>query len=337
MELGKLPEHIRERAVKKHLTFKQPEHMEQAGHGRQNGFYSIGQQNIVTAQETVTGKDNMKLLLVRVLNDLWAAKAKPAGVSLSILLSQRMREIMLRKLVQEAAEYLEQYGVDLTAVDTQITDAVSEPVIVASAIGRAGDGPDSWSAARKQESPEQYSILCAGWSGASGMQFLGRHPKLEERFSNRYREEASEVYKDLTVRAAAEAVKDCSIYLQNASQTGIFGALWDLSESLDAGFSVEIDKLPLRQETIEYCEVFDKNPYLIPSDGALLVVTDTPGRAMEGLANAGIPVAMIGHLKGGNDKLLVSFDDGEREERFLDSPRGDELFDELFDASVERS
>lgn len=322
MEAGKLAEHIRERAVKKHLTFRQPEYPAGAGHGRQTGFYTVEQQGIVTAQEAVTGKNSMKIVLTRVLNDLWAAQAKPEGVSLEILLSPRMREITLRRLVQEAKEYLELYEVPLTAVDTQITEAVSEPVIVASAVGDTEKkAPVAW----EKKEPEQYSVLCAGWCGALGTSLLGGQERIRERFSERYRRQAEQISSDLTIKAAAAAVKECSEYLLSAAQTGIFGALWDLSEELETGFRIELDQLPLRQETIEFCEVFDKNPYWIASDGAVLIVTKTPGQAMEALVDARVPAAVIGHLKKGKDKLFVSYVDGECEEHFLDSPRGDEL------------
>ena len=45
------------------------------------------------------------------------------------------------------------------------------------------------------------------------------------------------------------------------SDGGVFKGLWNLGETCDVGFSVDLKEIPIRQETVEVCNFFDINPY----------------------------------------------------------------------------
>ena len=46
---------------------------------------------------------------------------------------------------------------------------------------------------------------------------------------------------------------------------GILEALWNLADLAGVGLNVNMEKIPIRQETIEVCEILDENPYQMPS------------------------------------------------------------------------
>lgn len=59
---------------------------------------------------------------------------------------------------------------------------------------------------------------------------------------------------------------------------GVFRALWYLADEMEnilrrpaVGLAVELRSIPIRQETIEVCEILNKNPYQLPSGGWLFV------------------------------------------------------------------
>lgn len=86
-------------------------------------------------------------------------------------------------------------------------------------------------------------------------------------------------------------------------------------------FEIDFSKLALKQETVEICEFFQLNPYLLTSAGSYLVLTEHGEETLEILKNAGVPAVRIGFVKEQNARTLVN---GE-ETRYLDRPAPDEL------------
>lgn len=113
--------------------------------------------------------------------------------------------------------------------------------------------------------------------------------------------------------------------MHDASEGGIFGALWEIGAASKAGMEVDLQKIMLKQETVEICEFFDINPYMLISGGCMLMVTDHGNMLADRLNEAGIPASVIGRIKEGNDKIILN---GE-ERRFLEPPRADELYKAL--------
>ena len=69
-----------------------------------------------------------------------------------------------------------------------------------------------------------------------------------------------------------------------------FGALWEMGAASGVGIVADLDKIPIRQETIELCEVFDINPYLLISSGCMLIGCENGNfvsRAIAGRRNTG--------------------------------------------------
>lgn len=53
---------------------------------------------------------------------------------------------------------------------------------------------------------------------------------------------------------AASAIGAGVAAIHDASQGGIFGALWDMAEASGIGLDIDLKKLPIRQDTIEISE-----------------------------------------------------------------------------------
>ena len=102
---------------------------------------------------------------------------------------------------------------------------------------------------------------------------------------------------------------------------GVLCGLWELAEAEKIGFEIDFSKLALKQETVEICEFFQLNPYLLTSAGSYLVLTEHGEETLEILKNAGVPAVRIGFVKEQNARTLVN---GE-ETRYLDRPAPDEL------------
>lgn len=91
-------------------------------------------------------------------------------------------------------------------------------------------------------------------------------------------------------------------------QEGLLQSLWGLSRSWGTGFTVRLRDVPVRQETIEVCEILEINPYELESDGCLWIAADHGHRLCEELKKEGIPAAVVGELTDSSDCLLVHDD-----------------------------
>lgn len=97
------------------------------------------------------------------------------------------------------------------------------------------------------------------------------------------------------------------------SEMGIFGGLWDYSEGKGTGVTIYLDRISIRQETVEVFELLDVNPYTYPSKGTFLIGSDNAYELADALNEAGIKACVIGVETNTNDRIIINQD----EVRFL--------------------
>ena len=124
-------------------------------------------------------------------------------------------------------------------------------------------------------------------------------------------------------------LKDASIVrnypvsaMHDVSECGIYGALWELAAASKVGLEIDLSKIPMKQHTIEVCEFFDLNPYMLCSMGSLICTAENGQEIVDALHKEGIEAAVIGRITDNNDKVVFYGD----EKRFLEPPRRDEIY-----------
>ncbi|MCD8327184.1 MAG: hypothetical protein LUC90_11045 [Lachnospiraceae bacterium] len=106
---------------------------------------------------------------------------------------------------------------------------------------------------------------------------------------------------------------------------GIWRALWELAQDRGVGLTVQLWKIPVRQETVEVCEIFGLNPYELLSGGALLMVTNQGEALAEALEEAGIHGTVIGRITDSNDRIVLHHTSQGLKKRYLNRPGIDEI------------
>jgi hydrogenase expression/formation protein HypE len=81
----------------------------------------------------------------------------------------------------------------------------------------------------------------------------------------------------------------------------------------------------IRQETVEFCEYFNINPYMLDGTGSLLAVVNDGDKVSELLAENGVEASVIGKVSEDNDKA-VFYEGDPQEKRCLNMVSGDELY-----------
>ena len=95
-----------------------------------------------------------------------------------------------------------------------------------------------------------------------------------------------------------------------------------MAQAGNVGLDIDFRSIPVKQEIIELCEMYDINPYKLESDGALLIAADDADTLINLLEKEGIKAAVIGRATDNNDKVINNLD----EVRYLDTPQRDEIY-----------
>ncbi len=334
MRTGKLPESALKRSVLKQVhtgnhrishpfTGKILENTKGAAIGSDCAFFAASSGQILAwcAQEAAVagkaGAEEAAALVQKCANNLAAAGARPASAQISIMLPEGCEEAVIKEIMTALTEACVSVGMEIAGGDTNVTFAVSVPVITVTAIGitSAEDMHDLSMAKVGQD------LILTKWIGLEGTAVLAKayREKLLERYPAYLVEEAAGFGKCLSVAKEAKvAGENGAMAMHDLSQGGVFGALWELAEGAGLGLEVDLKKIPIRQETVEVCEVCGVNPYEMPSGGSLLVTADDGEAVAAALELSGIPAAVIGKLTDKQDRILRK----EEEIRFLDRPKG---------------
>jgi hydrogenase maturation factor len=120
-------------------------------------------------------------------------------------------------------------------------------------------------------------------------------------------EEASCVRDALTAAAAGDVTA-----MHDATEGGLLGALYEMSEAADSHLAVDADAVPVRPGVAAACEALEMAPWRATTSGTLLVAVDPADTdAVLGAVEArGTPVARVGRVEAGSGVTVDGIDSG---------------------------
>lgn len=166
-------------------------------------------------------------------------------------------------------------------------------------------------------------LLIAGYIGLAGTVQIARRMESEllKRFTKQFVNRCQQMsgMKGMNPEFWQEAGAS---YWREAGDGGIMAALWEVFEESNLGFEIELRKLPIRQETVEVCELFDINPYRLLSKECMILTAENGNDLVRILSEQGIHAVIIGKAEAGIKRQIYN---GETRS-FLDRPKPDELY-----------
>lgn len=324
MEIGKVPENILKRAVFKQIHHRRPEVLLHPGVGEDCSAVEAGPDEVLVFSVdpiTAASKGTGTLAVHITANDLASSGAEPIGLMTSILLPPRTREKKLRELMQEIELACKSLEIEIMGGHTEISDVVNRPVITVTGVGKVKKGA-LVSTGGLQPGDE---LVMTKWAGLEGTAIIAseKAEKLQETLPKELVDTAAGFLQYLSVVPEAAVAMNTGVSaMHDVTEGGIFGALWEMGAASGVGITADLKKIPIRQETIEVCEVFDINPYRMMSSGSMLIGCKNGNLLVEELEKAGIPAAVIGRATDTNDRVVVN----EYETRFLEPAGSDELY-----------
>lgn len=329
MKPGKISEPILKRSVIKTIKYETDKILAKAAPG--NDAVIADSKGIIISTFVAglyMSEDNFvfdcKSSIINAMNNVAAKGGCPFAVLLDIILPSGKLESDLRNIMGSLSNICQELKLQISGGNTEVSERVKSTVVSFTVMGYPIDGNLAY------QNPK--SICSAGMSivmtkhiGIMGTGIL-IHEKQEElltRFHKSYLDKALEAAEELSViNEAAVAVDSDVAVMHDVSRGGIFSALWELSEITGKGVEARIDKIPVKQETIEICECYGLNPYKLISGGSLLIVCENANELICNMQRQSISAAVIGRLTKGNDKVVIQ----NEEKRFLEPPKSDEIY-----------
>lgn len=351
MKIGKISDNVLKRSVLQQIRNSRKEVVVGAGQGEDCAIFSLNAGMLPGACHSTHGQspgckndryvsDNCVIIpcmqegvlpvtsvLQRAVNIIAARGAEALAVSLSMLLPTDAEEEALRGVVAEAESFCAGLDMQIVQARGRVTPAVTEVFVTVTAYGRAEVQPDGLYHTVRAAGPGQ-DIVVSKWIGLEGTAILAKRYRadLMERYPAWLSEEAAGFERYLSVvQEAAVAVKSGVCAIHNVSEGGILSALWELAEGAGVGLTIDLKKLPIRQETVEICNHCNVNPYELLSGGCLLMTAEDGAGLRAALEAEGISAAVVGRITDSNDRLILNED----EVRYLNRPHADSIFGAL--------
>ena len=338
MKTGKISESILKRSVLKYCKTKREEVVKGAAPGVDCAFFTYPDRQgrdagsqLSDCQDKVfcAATQTVSLPVIRAgcyavyaaVNAVAAGGGIPFAMQMALTLPEGTEESELKRIMQLTEEAASICKVQIAGGHTEVTGAVKYPVISVTAFGYRLEAAERVS--RGLPAAGQ-AVVMTKWMGLEGTAILAQEKEAEllERYPFSITTAAKGFEKYLPILPeAATALKSGATAMHDMRNGGVFGGLYELAGRLGVGLSIDLKKIPVKQETIEICEFFDLNPYGLLSGGSLLIVAEDGDGMVKALQEAGIPAAVIGITTDNNDKVLHN---GE-EIRFLEPARPDEI------------
>lgn len=325
----KIPVNVFLHSVLKQLHTYRPEMVSGASFGGDCAILETGEYPYVTTcqreGELLTPEDICELLVL-CANNLAAGGSLPVGFEISLLLPSNFENDFVKAVMQAADAVCKKLNLQIIGGQTKSFHSLSVPVAVVSGIGYANQATTAAVFAKNKKTLPNQDIVITKWVGLQGTAILAEEnaEKINAVYPAFLSEEAKRYRTYLSVLSeAAVAMRSGVTAMHDASEGGIFAALWEIAQGAGVGLTVDLKKIPIRQETVEIAEVCGVNPYELFSGGSLVLFCKSGEAMVNALAAEGIHSAVVGRTTSDAAMILTNDD----EVRYLDRPKKDQIFE----------
>ncbi len=316
LKAGKLDSELLKRAVFDKIRFKRPEVITRPGIGRDCAEIDFGEYICTLSTDPVTAsvKDIGRLSVHISCNDIASNGIEPVGILLSVLLPLGTTEDDVERIMEQAAEAAEKLEVEIIGGHTEITGAVSRPVITSTAIGRAP------AAGKKEELREGDILLMTGRAGMEGTGIIVREREEDMKafLSPEEIEEAKSMLDRVSVvREGVIAGGIGFSAMHDVTEGGVLGAVWEICSEGGMGAAVNSRDIPVAEVTVRICGELGLDWMRLISSGAMIIAAG-PEKAAE-MEKSMPDIARIGYITAAEEGIKLDGKD-------IEPPGSDEIY-----------
>lgn len=245
-------------------------------------------------------------------NDIATAGARPRWMLTTLLFPPGTTPSGVLQVMQELQQVSRRWGITLCGGHTEITDAVTRPVVVgvmAGTVTRAGlvDKADM----RPGDRVYLTKALCVEGTSIIARELAPRLKALG--VSDREIRRCRGFLENISILEEAALAARCPgvTAMHDVTEGGLATALGELSQAGGHRIRVDMAGIPVFDETRRLCRLLDIDPLGLIGSGSLLICCrpDDGDRLTADIAAAGIRISAIGEVVEG-EKGVCAFEDG---------------------------
>ncbi|MGI6737579.1 MAG: AIR synthase family protein [Anaerovoracaceae bacterium] len=326
LKTGKLDNELLKKIVIDKITYRRPEVITRPGIGEDCAVVDYGAYECVMSTDPITAaiSDIGRLSIHISCNDIASNGIQPIGIMLAVMLPEGTTEAEIEEMMRQAAEASEALNVEIIGGHTEITPAVTKPVIVSTAIGRG----EKWASQHAENMKVGDYILMTKSAGLEGTGVIACD--YEEELRGFLSEEEIDTARHMLDRVSVvtEGVIAGRIGtngMHDITEGGVLGAVWEMCRIGNVGAEVWIDEVPVEPVTQKICDKYDIDVLRLISSGSMLIMAD-PDRKdelMTEIGRAGVPVTCIGRICPADEKICMKIG---RERIEIAPPASDEVY-----------
>lgn len=283
----------------------------------------FGDGQVVLSTDPITGAAAGigRLAVMVACNDIAACGIRPSALLLTIIAPPRSTSEEIRTVIDQAAAAAKRINVSIIGGHTEVSDAVTRFVLSSTAIGftygnriiqASGGQPGDTLVMTKTAGLEGTAILAAD-----------KADRLQGIFTDKELLEAQNFLSQISVIEEGSCGGDLGVTaMHDATEGGILGACWELSEASGLGCEIDLASIPVHPLTVRLCAHLDIDPLRLVASGSMIIASPEPDKLITALASRGIRGTAIGRLT--EKSVRIAFSGGESIE--LMPPGPDELY-----------
>lgn len=267
------------------------------GVGEDCSAVAFGDFACVLSTDPITGAaSEIGRLAVHInCNDIASAGVKPMALMLTILVPPSTTQDELNMIMKQATEEASKLGVDIIGGHTEITTAVTRPLVSATALGK--QLKDKIVTSSGAEIGDTVIMTKNVALEGTGILAYDKENDLENVLSDEELQTAKDMLNDISVIKEGIAAGEYGVSsMHDVTEGGVLGAVWEICEASGLGCDIDNDSLPVHEVTKKICKHFKLDPYKLISSGCMLITVNESRTSglMDILAESNVSASVIG-------------------------------------------
>ncbi len=298
---GKLPNDLLEMFLNR-FDFKDPSLLTHPGIGEDTAAMDIDSDEVlVLKSDPITFTTNAigRYAVLVNSNDIATSGAIPRWMLTTLLFPPKTTPSQIWCVIQEIETMCHQYGISLSGGHTEITDAVTRPVVSGM---MAGTVKKSAFIEKNRLKPGDCVLLTKGIA-IEGTAIIARefHEELKKfGLSDPMIEKCKGFLAQISILKEAEIASNSGMVtaMHDVTEGGLATALAELSISGGHKIHINIEKIPIFPETTKLCNLFHINPLGLIGSGSLIICCkpEAETKLIKEISAANITVKCIGKI-----------------------------------------
>jgi hydrogenase expression/formation protein HypE len=263
---------------------------------------------LVVKSDPITGAEsNAGWLAVHVnANDIAVRGAKPLFYLSTIILPENQHVETLEEICKGVDLAAKELNVAVVGGHTEVTSAVSRPLLCGTMIGEAEHGKIILSRGARAGD----AIIVTKSMALEGTAILAtdRYEELKGIVGSRVLKSAQGFLKHISVVKEALAAAETGYVhsMKDPTEGGLLQALNEIAEASGTGYSVDARLVPIEDETKRVCEALQVDPLRLISSGMLILTVDPKNEeyVTKRIREIGVNASRIGTITGKGRNVL---------------------------------